>query len=58
MSRIEDLLDVSAATNNGLPGYIHNKCKQHLVLVEKGVLDLKDFQEQARKFRDITCVWT
>ena len=50
-SRIEDLLDVSAAHNDGLPGHICDKCKRRMVLLEKAAVDLVDFREQARKSR-------
>ena len=55
-SRIEHLLDVSAANNDGLPAYMCDKCKRRLVYLEKAAEDLSDFREQARKSRRFTVV--
>lgn len=49
-SRIEDLFDVSAAHNDGLPVYICDIFKRRLVLLGMAAVDLTNFREQARKF--------
>ncbi len=45
-TRITDLLDVSVASNDGLPGHICVKCKRRLESLEKAE-DLVDFRVQA-----------
>ncbi len=45
-TRITDLLDVGAASNDSLPGYIC--CKRRLELREKAVEDLVNFSDQAK----------
>ncbi len=48
-SRIQDLLLVGADCNDGLPGYICDKCKRRFVGLERAAEDLVHFREQARK---------
>ena len=46
--RIENLLDVPVAIEDGLSGYICDKCKLRIVSNEKAAADLKAFKETAR----------
>jgi hypothetical protein len=47
-SRIQDLLEVSVSTDDGLPQHICSICKKHLEVLEQAALDLVDFQRKAR----------
>ena len=45
---IESLLDVPVSIDDGLSGYICDKCKLRIVSNEKAAADLKAFKETAR----------
>ena len=47
-TRIESLLCVPVASNDGLSAYFCEKCKSRIVSLEKAAADLKEFQETAR----------
>ena len=47
-ARITDLLDVSVAQNDGLPGHICRKCKRKLERLEKAAEELDNFSSEAK----------
>ena len=47
-ARIQDILEVSVSTDDGLPQHIYSVCKKRLEVLEQAALDLVDFQRQAR----------
>ena len=47
-SRIQDLLEVSVSTDDGLPQHICSVYKKRLEVLERAAIDLVDFQRQAR----------
>ena len=47
-SRIQNLLEVSVSTDDGLPQHICSVCKKRLEVLERAAIDLVDFQRQAR----------
>lgn len=50
-TRISELLDVSVAKDDGLPGHICKKCKHRLEYLEKAAEDLVDFRDQAQAYQ-------
>ena len=46
-SRIENLLDVKVAGNDGLPQHICEKCKKRVETLERATEDLGKFRSQA-----------
>ena len=44
--RIQDLLEVSVSTDDGLPQHICSVCKKRLEVLERAAIDLVDFQSK------------
>ena len=48
-SRIRKLLGIVISCNDGLPGFMCEKCRQRIESLETAMKDLKEFQAQAQQ---------